>query len=232
MSYPSTTPAFAVRRSAGRVAYLDTQLPLNLSEMLWTRPEELLAVGSPLRTVGVRRTVELAWGPQRFVLKHYVEPSWRHAVKQLVQPSRAWRTWSAAHRLAEAGISTPRPVACVERRWGPFRRDSYLMYPFVPGQRLASIFSGRAASTPELIQRLWQQLAELWQRLRPLRASLGDANPGNFIVTSTGRLWVIDLDKARFHRLAFAAAQHQERRWNQLLRIAAKQSRKRAALPA
>jgi thiamine kinase-like enzyme len=55
-----------------------------------------------------------------------------------------------------------------------------------------------------------------------LRASLADTNVGNFIVCPGGRLWVIDLDKACFHRLAFTAARQQQRAWEQLLRSAAK----------
>lgn len=227
MTVSSKRQEISVRRSLRQVAFVDTLLPAELRERLWSEPAKLLAEGSPLRAVGVRQTVELVHDGERFVLKHYVEPSARHALKQLVQPARARRTWRVAHRLADAGIATPRPAACVELRWGPFRRDSYLMYPYVPGQRLASILSGCAASTPELIHHLWDQLADLWQNLRSLRASLGDANPGNFIVAPNGRLWVIDLDKARLHRLAFIAARHQERGWNQLLRITARQNRKR-----
>ena len=55
---------------------------------------------------------------QSLVLKHYVEPSRRHALKQMVLPSRAWKTWDFSHRLADSGVATPRPVACIENRWG------------------------------------------------------------------------------------------------------------------
>jgi hypothetical protein len=35
-------------------------------------------------------------------------------------------------------------------------------------------------------------------------------------------LWVIDLDKARFHRTAYMAAKQQQRGWEQFMRSAAK----------
>jgi hypothetical protein len=58
----------------------------------------------------------------------------------------------------------------------------------------------------------------MWRRLKELRVSLGDTNLSNFIVSPVGQLWVIDLDKARFHRLSYVAARNQQIRWQQLLR--------------
>lgn len=208
-----------------RVAHLDATLPIELAEGLWCKPEQYLAAGNSLRSVGARRTVRIASGQTPFVLKHYAEPSRRHTLKQLVQPSRAWRTWQMAHRLADAGIATPRPVACIESRWGPFRLDSYLMYPYVAGQRLIAYFTGREAATLDEFQQIWVQLDELWRRLAEMRISLGDANPGNFIISRTGQLWVIDLDKARSHYFSYSAARQLSLRWKQVMRSAAKHGR-------
>jgi hypothetical protein len=123
---------------------------------------------------------------------------------------------------ASAGIATPRPVACVENRLACFRRDSLLMYLYVEGRTIRSHFARRDPSDHITNECLWLQLDELWRRLRQLRASLADINLGNFIVAPDGQLWVIDLDKARFHRLASTAGRQQERGWRQLLRSAAK----------
>ena len=211
-----------VRRSLTRVAHCDDSLPEDLAAMLWHEPATLLGRGEQLRANGARRTVRLAWHSTLFVLKHYVEPTRRHAIKQTVQSSRAWSTWKFTHRLADAGIATPRPVACVENRWGPLRRDSFLMYPYIEGRTLRSYFAAEAKQSPVLHQHLWLQLNELWQRLVELRVSLGDTNLGNFIICPAGHLWLIDLDKSRFHHSPGAAAPHQERAWKQLLRSAAK----------
>jgi len=194
----------------------------DLVQALWTSPESLLASGEPLRAKTARHTVRLLWNSQPFVLKHYVEPTWPHAIKQTIRRSRAWATWTFTHRLAKAGVATPRPVACIENRWGVLRRDSYLMYPYVEGRTLRSYFAGEAKTSPPLRDRLWQQLHEVWQRLLELRVSLGDTNLGNFIVCPAGRLWLIDVDKTRFHRTVFMAARHQERGLEQFHRSAAK----------
>jgi tRNA A-37 threonylcarbamoyl transferase component Bud32 len=210
------------RRSFRRVATCDAGLPADLANLLWHSPESLIARGELLRYGGARRTVRVEWNSQTYVLKHYAEPTWRHAVLQTMRRSRAWKTWDFAHRLADAGIATPRPVACVENRWGVLRHDSFLMYPYVEGRTLRSYFAAEARESASLRNRLWQQIHELWQRLVNLRVSLADANLANFIVASTGQLWVIDLDKSRFHRAHAIAAPHQQRAWTLLLRSAAK----------
>lgn len=210
-----------VRRSWSRVVHHDASLPDDLADTLWRDPAALISRGEKLQFKGVRHTVRLAWQSQSLVLKHYVEPTRRHALKQLVQPSRAWKTWAFSQRLADLGVATPRPVVCVENRWGRLRRDSYLMYPYVEGRTLRSYFAVEAKQSPAVLERLWQQINEVWQRLIELRVSLEDTNLGNFIICPAGQLWLIDLDKSRFYRNPQAAASRQARAWKQLLRSAA-----------
>jgi tRNA A-37 threonylcarbamoyl transferase component Bud32 len=220
---PNTETSQIIRRgSFARVVYYDASLPDDLAAAIWTDPNSLIERGELLRFGPARRTVRLVWNSQPYVLKHYAEPTRRHALKQMVQPSRAYTTWRFTHRLVGAGIATPRPAACVENRWGPLRRDSYLMYPYVEGRTLRSYFVTKAKDSPAVRHRLWQQLQELWDKLRILNVSLGDANVRNFIISSDGELWLIDLDKSRFHRSAQTAAPHQERGWKQVLRSSAK----------
>jgi hypothetical protein len=218
----ASTPRIpAVRRSAlTRVALYDPRLPDDLIEWLWMQPESLVGAGEKLQCKAVRQTVRLAWGSQSYVLKHYAEQSRRHYAKQLAARSRARRTWNVTHRMADAGILTPRPVACVENRWGPFRRDSFLLYPYVEGATLRTVLVNEALGYGPSTGDVWRQVHQLWQRLRHLRASLSDTNMGNFIVCPDGQLWVIDLDKARFFRTARTAGYFQKRAWQQLLRSA------------
>jgi tRNA A-37 threonylcarbamoyl transferase component Bud32 len=211
-------PTTIHRRSLTRVALYDASLPDDLVEWLWMQPESLIAAGETLQAKGVRTTVRLVWTAGTYVVKHYVEPTRRHAIKQLVLRSRARRTWNVTRRLADAGIATPRPVACIENRIGPLRRDSYVVYPYVEGRTLRSFLSPTAYDSRATIENLWQQLRDLWHQLGDLRASLADANVGTYVVDVHGRLWVIDLDKASFYRSAKSAALHQERTWKRLLR--------------
>lgn len=209
-------------RSWTRVAYLDPTIPADLSEALWRAPLTVVAKGEPLRQVGSRSTVRLTWQNRVFVLKHYVEPTLRHALKQNFARSRARTTWNSAFRLIQLGIPTPQPVACVENRLGPIRGDSFLMYPYVEGQTLHAFVNGDDVRHSPLLDKIGSQLACFWQNLRRLRISLGDTNFRNFIVANAGQLWVIDVDKVRFHRMATAAARSYDRAWQQFSRSADK----------
>jgi len=209
------------RRSLTRVAYFAADLPSDLVEQLWRDPLSLTKTAKTLQRTGLRHTMRVTSESRDYVIKHY-QPSWWHAMRQLTTRSCASATYIATHKLADAGISTPRPVACVENRWGMLRRDSFLIYPYVEGRTLRSYFSRDAKESRTIADNLWKQLRGLWRQLEDLKASLADTNTGNFVVSPAGELWVIDLDKARFHHLPKAAVRNQQRGWQQLLRSAAK----------
>ncbi len=92
------------------------------------------------------------------------------------------------------------------------------MYPYVSGETI-STYLLRQRDPQQRAARLVlvRQCEELWQRLTTLGASLADANTGNFIVTSTDDLWVIDLDKARRFRSQVLAERQRRRTWRQLM---------------
>jgi hypothetical protein len=205
----------AVRETKSRVAHFDASLPDELIEALWDEPEKLADFGSVLQLKRVRRTVRLIWASRVYVLKHYMEPTWQHAVKHSFQASRARRTWAATHRLADAGIATPRAVACIERRWGQLWTDSFMMYPYVEGQTLTEYFKHRLNSAST--DCVWQQLQEIWQRLARIRVSLSDSNIRNFILDANDKIWAIDLDRTYNHRSRFITAYYNARTWRRLV---------------
>jgi len=95
------------------------------------------------------------------------------------------------------------------------------MYPYIEGRTLRTCIAEDAKQSSTVRERLWQQIHELWQCLVDLRVSLGDTNLANFIVSPAGQIWLIDLDKSRFHHAPEAAAPYQERAWRELVQRAA-----------
>jgi hypothetical protein len=221
MTFQIGKSGYLHRDSLVRAAIFDPELPRDLMEQLWRDPEALIQSGEMMRRTGLRRIVRVEWASKQYVLKQY-RPTYWHFVRQLISRSWASLTFKSTVKLIDAGIPTPRPVACVENRWGNFRRDSFLMYEYIEGVTLRSYLKRKAKHPRPLTESLTGQIRELWQRLADLRASLDDAHTGNFIVCPAGRLWVIDLDNTRFHRTTFMASRQQERGWEQFLRSAAK----------
>jgi hypothetical protein len=212
---------FLRRESLTRCAITDPDLPRDLIEQLWRDPEALIRQGEMLRRTGVRRTVRVAWGDKQYVLKQY-RPTWWHFVRQLPMRSWAASTFRVTHRLINAGIATPRPVACVENRWGSLRRDSFLMYEYVDGITLRSYLFDEGKEARSLASSLVRQIREFWQRVEDLRIGLADAHTGNFIVSPAGRLWIIDLDKTCFHRFEHLAVRNRKLAWEKFVRSAYK----------
>ena len=209
------------REALSRCAVLDPELPQDLMEQLWRDPASLIHQGEMLRRTSLRRTVLLTWGSKKYVLKQY-KPTWWHFLRQL--PLRSWAaaTFRVTHQLIHAGIATPKPVACVENRWGTLRRDSFLMYEYVEGVMLRTYLAEEAHQRQTVSEQLTQQISDFWRRLDELRIGLADAHTGNFIVCPAGRLWIIDLDKTRFHRWPTLAARQQKRAWQIFVRSAGK----------
>lgn len=206
------------RRSAGRIFYYDPSLPPSLTEALWRGPETLLAAGKIMRQTGKSRsTVLVEWGSIRYVLKHYGSRSLRHTVKHSLVGSQARHAYELGCTLADAGVPTPRPVACIDNSGRVLGRDSYLIYPYVEGCSLADAIGSRAIDDRQ-IEHAERQLEALWQQLIELRVGLRDANTGNVILTPEGRLWLIDLDDCRFHHSGLIARHRLHRRWDQLCR--------------
>jgi len=64
-------------------------------------------------------------GARRIVIKRYNVKGFWHGLKIALRRSRAVRSWCNAHLLRMYGIATARPLAVLERRFGPLRRQAY-----------------------------------------------------------------------------------------------------------
>ncbi|HYW78920.1 MAG TPA: hypothetical protein VE890_05050, partial [Thermoguttaceae bacterium] len=125
---PSTAtqqPKIGIRRSWTRLVQYDARLPQTLIDSLWNNPDRFIDDGQVLVCKpGVRTSVRFSCEQHTFVLKRYQARSWRHAAKDAVLRSWARAGWLVTHRLVGAGVATPRPMAYVENRFGPFRGRS------------------------------------------------------------------------------------------------------------
>jgi serine/threonine-protein kinase RIO1 len=95
------------------------------------------------------------------------------------------------------GIATARPLALLERRWGPIRRRAYFITAHVAGEPLAAIVA-RHRDDPDRLAACAERLVQLLERLRRLRLSHGDFKASNLIWTEEA-LYLLDLDGMRKH---------------------------------
>lgn len=162
-------------------------------------PDRWLEAGTPLKRGGTATVAVVEHGGRRLVIKRYNIKGAGHALSRAWRPSRAWQSWLSGHRLRFLGIGTPAPLALIEQRLGPLRRQAWLITDYCDGQTLASRFEADrppAAEDVAAVRRLFQQLAAA-------KLSHGDLKANNLIFND-GQIALIDLDAMRQHRHAGA----------------------------
>lgn len=154
--------------------------------------------GAPLLKDGGTATVTRAVVAGReLVIKRYNIKSFSHWLKRFWRPSRAWHSWQAGWRLHFLGIATPQPLAMIERRIGPLRRQAWLVTEYCPGSSLLKHLGEKGDQLPD--RATAQAMLQLFQQLAEARISHGDFKATN-LLWHDGQLKLIDLDAMRAHR--------------------------------
>lgn len=149
----------------------------------------------------------LECGPDRIpvIVKRPRARNWRRRLAQLCSPSRSRRAWRTGYALLNRDVPTARPLAVLERRWGPFVRDSLLITEAIPGASDLESFL-RAEHVRRTAREWWHLKRELMQRLVNHLRRLEergfvhrDCKAGNILVVPYPelRLLWIDLDGIR-----------------------------------
>ncbi len=118
---------------------------------------------------------------------------------------KAWRTWTAARHLAEAGVGTPEPIACLERQTGGNETEAFFIARYVPDAvSLAEALSNLYACEPytERFMALMQVVANAVRRMHDAGFMHNDLGNQNILLRRTGTdTWddvcFIDLNRGR-----------------------------------
>lgn len=137
-------------------------------------------------------------GDRKIVIKRYNIKNLRHGMNRLLRQTRACVSWSNAHLLGMLGIATATPLALIERRLGPLRREAYFLAAFAEGPDIAEIFAD-AGIGMERKQEVADQAAHLLYRLYLLGIEHGDFKATNLKIVD-GKPLLLDLDVMRLRR--------------------------------
>jgi serine/threonine-protein kinase RIO1 len=135
-------------------------------------------------------------------------------MRRAVQPTRAAISWRNAQRLMLYGLSTPLPIALIERRFGPLRRVSYIVTAFHEGESAAAYF---ARVDIESAIPMARRIVALLRQLRRLNLSHGDLKATNLLICD-GRVLLTDLDALVQHRSDRTAARAHDRDLQRFMR--------------
>lgn len=203
---------FCVSRSALRFSSVLREAREDLSALL-ASPDTVIRNGKLLKDGRTCTVAQVAQGERLLVVKRYNLKSFGHALMRFWRPSRAWHSWREGHRLLFFGLATPRPLALIEERIGPWRRRAFLINAFCPGDSLLQCL--RADREPDAA--LAREIVSLFETLHRLCISHGDLKASN-LLWHEGRVVLIDLDAVVQHRSAKSHARAWRRDRARLLR--------------
>lgn len=193
--------AFVYHRGWNRLAVCDRKKNTDGVKCLIADPDKSIADGKLIKR-GNTSTVALATIDDQCVLiKRYNIKNWKHAVNRAFRSTRAFRSWTNAHRLGFYGINTPKPIAFVEERWGPLRRKAYYISEYCSGDTSLDFFHNPGIEQKRKLQ-IAESIAEQLIKLRNLKISHGDLKASNILI-SGDQVLLIDLDSMKEHTCSY-----------------------------
>lgn len=149
--------------------------------------------GDKTATVGIT-----SFDGRAVVVKRYNTKGFGHALKRAFRVTRAEHCYRSAHRLLEAGILTPSPIAAVEHSFGPIKRRSWYLCDYLSGVLLSDWFAQRSKLDEE-DEPVIAQIEQIFSRLNQSRLAHGDTKATNWLIHKS-RVYLLDLDSARHYQ--------------------------------
>lgn len=145
---------------------------------------------------------------RQLVVKRYNIKGFWHAFKRAISKSRASICWHYAQQLHSADISTPKPIAMLEKRYGIFRSTAYYMTEYIHAPHAADYFS-KATTLSDDHLKVAQKIARLFTQLTRKKLTHGDMKATNILIAD-GNPVLIDLDSMQQHRAGFHFARKKQ----------------------
>ncbi|MBW2363620.1 MAG: hypothetical protein JRF25_00825, partial [Deltaproteobacteria bacterium] len=163
----------------------------NMSKLL-NDPDPYMGSGELLKAGNTATLALVTVDGRDVVIKRYNIKNFLHGFRRFFRPSRAWVSWRNAHLLTYMNIPTPKPIAFMERRWGPFRKSAYFITEYAQGLPLNHVFGRQSTHTLD-IDAIVEKVGVIIQSLVDQMIGHGDTKASNFIV-SEDDIKIVDLD--------------------------------------
>ena len=181
------------------VTYSQNYACQELDDLLLDPDKSFNTSGSIMLKDGDTSTVWVSpVGNLKLVIKRYNIKGFWHGLKRVLRRSNAEASWNNAKILLSCGIATPTPVALVEKRIGPFRRQTYFISKFVESIYCFQFFLEPHRHTC-LLSPMAQKILDLFAQLKKNKIAHGDMKGTNILITADKPI-LIDLDYMKKHR--------------------------------
>lgn len=133
---------------------------------------------------------------QHVVIKRYNIKNVLHGLKLAFSQSRAAKSWANAHRLTLLNVTTAKPLALIEARFGWFRQRAYFLTEYIDAPDIAEFFA--LSMDAKVKQKVAYETALLFYKLNLLQVSHGDCKASNIKIVNNKPV-LIDLDSMQAH---------------------------------
>lgn len=177
-----------------------------LIEKLKNAPEELMSLGTRLKSGNTCTVQRIEWQGRPMVLKRYNPKPIFYRIRHRFHMSRAMRSWCTGVVMSQLNIPTTMPLAVVEEtKCGLLERGYFLMDHF-DGESVDAYLNRHEVNGPTFNFAV-SELERLFRRMKQLRIIHGDFKAKNILINDTG-IRLIDTDGMRFlvGRRKFAAS--------------------------
>lgn len=157
-------------------------------------PEAAMARATVLKAGNSATVVRAPLGSSTCVIKRYnLKGPW-HALRRNLRPLTRFRTaWCNGQRLHMLEIPTARPLALLERRFGPWRGVAYLVMEDLAGAPGGTLDLAAEVEAVGLQEARLEQVVQIFRDLETAQLVHGDTKATNFLVAAGG-LHLVDLD--------------------------------------
>jgi tRNA A-37 threonylcarbamoyl transferase component Bud32 len=132
-------------------------------------------------------------------IKRYNIKGFWHAVKRSIRPSRAAICWEHGQTLLSAGISTPHPVAMIEKRFGFFRSTAYFINEYVQGAVNVGDYFGNPTEPLDTVKiAVAERIAQIFKQFAEKGIAHGDLKTDNILIVNHQPI-LLDLDSMRLY---------------------------------
>ena len=151
-------------------------------------PENYIGEGTPLKLGNSATVVRIEIDDQHFVVKRYNIKGIAHRVRRWFK-RRGRDAWCNGHLLAFLDIPTARPIALLEKKWGWFVGECYLVMPDVGDKHLLDCVH----ASPDEYGQFFAATIHILKSLKAAHLQHGDLKATNFVFNDKD-LVLIDYD--------------------------------------
>lgn len=153
--------------------------------------------------------IKINMAHETLVIKRHNIKNPLHWMRRTLRKTRARESWKLANTLRLFGVTTPKPIAFIEKTFLGFKSKSYFVMAHVEGQHLSDYFKNYRPDDAHF-EKIAVRVLALFKNIAKLKMSHGDLKATNILIERDQPV-LLDLDGMKEHKTQRKANQAYKR---------------------